>query len=186
VILPAIRRAFLASVPPGTPLLIVAPDAAGYAALAAERNDPAVAVRPLRALAAGESLDGGAIADVLLEGLDELDAPATALRLLRAQAPQARLHALVANAAHLAWLAAFYGGAPPPGGHPLVRSEIEPLLRAGGWGTPTITPIADGQLPPPGAVPVEIAAGRIRFQLTAAPLLERGRTAGYLVVAGPR
>jgi hypothetical protein len=186
VILPAIRRAFLASVPAGTPLLIVAPEAMGYAALVAQRGDPAVALRSLAALEAGAPLGVDAIANVLLEGLDELAAPVEALQRLRAQAPRARLHALVANAAHLAWLGAFFNGeAAPPGGHLLVRAEIEPLLRAGGWETQNVNAIADAQFPPPEAVPVEIAAGAIRFQLTAAPILQRGRTAGFLVAAVP-
>jgi hypothetical protein len=184
VILPAIRRAFLASVPSGTPLLIVAPDAAGYAALAAERGDPALAVRRLERLTAGADLGAAAPANVLLEGLDELAAPAAALRHLCTWAPHARLHVLVANAAHLPWLAAFFGGAPPPAGHPLVRGEIEPLFRAGGWEPQAVNAIVDAQLP--ATVPVEIAAGAIRFQLTDAARLERGRTAGFLVLAEPR
>ena len=186
MIQPEIRRAFLARVPRGTPLLIVAPEAAQYATLAAERGDPAVTVRPLDALVAGTGLNAGAVADVVLEGLDELAAPVTALQQLRVQTPRARLHALVANAAHLTWLAAFYGGTQAPGGHPLVRSEIEPLLRAGGWEMQTLSAIVDGTLPSPDAVPVEILAGAIRFQLTDATVLERARTLGYLAVAGPQ
>jgi NAD(P)-dependent dehydrogenase (short-subunit alcohol dehydrogenase family) len=184
VILPAIRRAFLASVPAGTPLLVVAPDAAGYAALVAERGDPAVSVLPLELLGAGADLGTAAPADVLLEGLDELAAPAAALQELRARAPHARLHVLVANAAHLPWLAAFFGGAPAPAGHPLVRGEIEALFRAGDWEPQAIDAIADAGLP--ATVPVEIAAGAIRFQLADAAQLERGRTAGFLVIARPR
>jgi hypothetical protein len=186
VILPEIRRAFLAGVPAGTPLLIVAPERAGYAALAAERDDGAVVVRDLHALLAAENFPVDAVANVLLEGLDELAEPAAALRRLHERTPQARLYALVANAAHLVWLAAFYRGEAPPAGHPLVRSELDALFRAGGWEPQAVNAIVDAQLPPPAAVPVEIDAGAIRFQLTAAAMLERGRSAGFLIVADGR
>lgn len=183
---PEIRRAFLAGVPAGTPLLILAPERAGYAALTAERNDAAVAVHDMSAFFARGDAPAAAPANVLLEGLDELAAPLAALTQLRADAPHARLHVLIANAAHLVFLAAFFDGAPPPAGHPLVRAEIEPLFRAAGWEPLAVNAIADARLPPPAAVPVEINAGTIRFQFTSAAQLERGRIAAFLVVADPR
>jgi hypothetical protein len=158
VIGPEIRQAVLANFPAGTAFA----DAAAGAA----------------------ELDAAA-PHVLLEGLDAVDDAPAFLRALRERMPHARLFALIANAAHLPALGAFYAGAAAAGAHPLVREEIEPLFRAGGWQTTAITPIVDGTLPPPGAAPVEINAGAIIFQIAEPAMLERARNAAFFVVADP-
>ncbi len=103
------RRTLLANFPAGTPFLTAAPERAGFAAIAA--------------------LDAQ-IPQLVIEGLDDLPDPGAFLRALHARAPQARLFALIANAAHLQTLGAFYGGAPPAAAHPLVFDEIVPLFRS--------------------------------------------------------
>ncbi len=156
---PEIRRAVLASFPAGAAFA----DAAGGA----------------------EALDATA-PHVLLEGLDAIDDPRAFLAAVRERMPHARLFALVANAAHLAALGAFYAGVAPAAAHPLVRAEIEPLFLAAGWQTTAITPIVDGSLPPPEAAPLEINAGAIIFQIADAATLERTRDAAFFIVADPR
>jgi hypothetical protein len=158
VIGPEIRQAVLASFPAGTAFA--------------------------DATAGAQALDAAA-PHVLIEGLDAVDDALAFLCALRERMPRARLFALIANAAHLPALGAFYAGAAAAAGHPLVREEIEPLFRAGGWRTAAITPVVDGRLPPPEAAPVEINAGAIIFQIGAAEMLERARTAAFFVVAVP-
>lgn len=156
---PDIRRAVLANFPAGT---VFANAAEGAGALDATAPH------------------------VLLEGLDDIDDPRAFLAAVRERMPHARLFALVANAAHLPALGAFYAGVAPAAAHPLVHAEIEPLFRSGGWQTTAITPIVDGALPPPEAAPVEINAGAIIFQIVDAAMLERARNAAFFVVADPR
>jgi hypothetical protein len=157
VIAPEIRRAVLAHLPAGISCLNAA---AGLDAI-----DPATP-------------------HVLVEGIEDRDDPIAFLTLVRERLPNARLFALVANAAHLPALAAFYAGRAPAAGHPLVRDEIEPLLRAAGWQPSTIAPIIDAALPP--TLPVEINGGAIIFQIVEPAMLERGRNAAFFVIAERR
>jgi hypothetical protein len=159
VIGPEIRRAVLANFPAGT---MFADAAAGIGAIDA------------------------AAPHVLLEGLDAVDDPVGFLSALRVHVPRARLFALVANAAHLPALGAFFAGQAQSAGHPLVRAEIEPLFLAAGWQPTEITPIADGSLPPAQAVPVEINTGAIIFQIVDPAVLERARSAAFFIVADAR
>jgi hypothetical protein len=177
------RQAILATFPPGTPLLILAPEAADFGALVRARNDAAIEVRPLGEVAATGDALHPSIPYVLLEGLDDLDDPVSFLAGLRHRAPQARVFALIANAAHLHALGAFYSGAPLAAGHPLVRDEIEPLFRAAGWQPLAIEALVDESIPPAHALPFAANAGGIVFQLAEPVMLERSRNAAFLVVA---
>ena len=137
----------------------------------------------LNAAACNGALDAAA-PFVLLEGIDDLDDPIAVLSAVREQTINARLFALIANAAHLPALAAFYAGSRLATRHPLVRDELEPLFRAAGWQAASITPIVDAALP--AAAPVEINAGAIIFQIVEQAALERGRNAAFLVTADRR
>jgi hypothetical protein len=181
-----LRGAVLAAFPLGTPFLIVAPEQADYAAIARERGDGAADIRPLEAVAATDGMLHASVPHVLLEGLDELDDPREFLDRLRARVPAARLFALVANAAHLPALSAFFAGGSPARGHPLVRDEIAPLLRAAGWEPLTIDPLADDSLPPAQAAPLIVRGSNIDFRIADAAALERGRCAAFFVVADRR
>ncbi len=160
----ALRQAARTRVPAGAPALTLA------------GGDGSAALATLPAAAA----------DVFVEGLEELDDPATFLVRLRAAAPQARLLALVANAAHVRALDAFYGGGPLAGGHPLVLAEIAPLLQSAGWQPLSIEAMLDLALPPAGAAPIEVRGKDMSFALTSSATLERARTAAYLVLAEAR
>ena len=178
MITPQIRRSVLGSFPIGTPFLIVAGEAAGFAEIVAERGDAAVAWTPLE-----KQPPASAAPHLLLEGLDDLFDPAAYLRSLRAAMPDARMFSLISNAAHLIGLGAFFAGHPLAGGHPLSQAEIGPLFASAGWNVLAINPLLDDALPLPNSAPVTITVGGIGFQCTTPEALERGRTAGFLVIA---
>ena len=181
---PEIRRAVVANFPALARLVILAPPAAGYAAIVAARADVAVDVRTPDNVRAGDDTPWP-FANVLLEGIDDLEDPVTFFERLRERTPRARLFALIANAAHLPGLGRFYAGAPSPA-RPLVREEIAPLFRAGGWEPASIASIVDASLPAPGSVPIEFDAGPIKFQIVDPEMLERGRCAAFFVTADRR
>jgi hypothetical protein len=182
----AARRTALGQFPAGTPLLVVAPAGAGFTALLAERADPAVGLRALDEVAAGDGPVDLAVPHVLLEGLEDLAEPEAFLAGLRARTPQARLFALVANAAHVRALGAFYLGRPLAAGHPLVRGELEPLFAGAGWQPLAIRPIRDAAVPAAAALPIVLTIGPIGFTVADPATLERAATAGFLVIADPR
>lgn len=143
-------------------------------------------VRNLSEIAAGEDLLHPTIPHVLLEGIDDLEDPILFLNRLRTRTPQARVFALVSNAAHLISLGSFYAGKRLAQGHPLVLEEIGPLFLAAGWQPLAITALLDESLPPAEALPVTVTAGEIGFQLVDPTVLMRGRSAAFLVVADPQ
>ena len=152
--------------------------------LVRERNDAAASVCEPEALAA-RLPEPSAIAHVLLEGLDALDDPAAFLTLLRGRAPQARLFALVANAAHVRALGAFYTGTPLAPGHPLVVGDLEPLFLNAGWRPLAVKAYPDESLPAGPPLPFTFDAGDIVFTLAVPAALERARNAAFLVIADP-
>jgi hypothetical protein len=183
VIVDGIRRAAIATFPPGTPLLVIAPGAAGYDGILGDRNDAAIAFQALEALAPGGSTLPAATPHVFIEGLDALDDPAALLRSIGANMPEARLFALVANAAHVGSLSAFFSGIPLARAHPLVLLEIEPLLASSGWRTLATRAVTDDVLPAPAARPPILALGSIGFEIGEPAHYELVRTAAYFVIA---
>jgi hypothetical protein len=181
---PELRRSVLATFPPGTPLLVVAPNESGFAALLRERNDAAASVCAPEELALRLPVPSP-VPHLLLEGLDAVDDPAATLALLRARAPQARLFSLVANAANVRALGAFYAGTPPARGHPLLIGDLEPLFLNAGWRPLAIKAYADASLPGSPALPVGVDTGDMVFTLADSATFERARTAAYLVIADP-
>jgi hypothetical protein len=177
------RQAILSTFPPGTPLLVLAPEAAAFAPLVRARNDAAIDVRSLREVAATTGVLHPSAAYVLLEGLDDLDDPGSFLTALRDRVPQARVFALIANGAHLHALGAFFSGVPLATAHPLVFSEIEPLFRAAGWQPLAIEALVDESIPAAQALPFVAGMGAIEFHVAEPAMLERGRNAAFLVVA---
>jgi hypothetical protein len=183
VIRAEMRQAVLSTFPPGTPLLVLAPDTAEFAAIVRARNDAAIDVRSLCEIAATGDVLHPSVPYVLLEGLDDLDDPHAFLAELRDRAPQARVFALIANGAHLHALGAFFSGVPLAAAHPLVLSDIEPLFRAAGWQPLAIENLIDESIPSSDALPFVAGLGDIEFHVTERAMLERGRNAAFLVVA---
>jgi hypothetical protein len=181
----AIRRAVLETFPAGTPLTVVAPQSAEFSRLLGERNDAAIGVSDLGAVATSQGLIDPAIPHVLLEGLDDLDEPIAFLATLRREAPQTRVFALIANSAHVGALGAFYSGVPLAAGHPLVHEDLEPLFQAAGWRMLTIKTFADESIPPAEALPFVANVGQIVFSLSERDMLERCRCAAFLAIADP-
>jgi hypothetical protein len=179
------RRSALATFPVGTPVLVVAPERAGFALLLAERGDPAAALLDLRAAAAGAALDPAA-PHLVIEGLDDLPAPHAFLAGLRSRTPQARIFALLSNAAHLGSLAGFFAGTPLAAGHPLVPGELEPLFDRGGWRILAIKTFIDATIPGAESLPFAIAGGAITFNLIQPAMLDYCRVAAFLVIADPQ
>jgi hypothetical protein len=120
---------------------------------------------------------------VLLEGIDDLFEPVAYLRGVRSAMPDARIFALISNAGHLTGLGAFFAGRPLAAGHPISHGEIGPPFAEAGWNVLAIKPLADEALPAPDAAPVVVTVGGIGLQCFTADALERGRTAGFLVIA---
>jgi hypothetical protein len=179
------RRSALATFPVGTPLLVVAPERAGFAALLAERGDPVPALRDLGEVAAGATLDP-ATPHLMIEGLDDCMAPEALLAGLRTRTPQARIFALFSNAAHLGSLATFFAGASLAAGHPLVPGEIEPLFERAGWRVLAIKTLLDDAIPSAASLPFAIEAGAITFNLIEPAMLDYCRIAALLVIADPQ
>jgi hypothetical protein len=186
VIQAQLRRSTLANYPFGTPFLVLAPEEAGYAGIVRERNDAAVEVRDLGTIADADDVLHPTIPHVLLEGLDDLADPVGFLDRLRSRAPEARIFALVSNAAHLLSLGSFYAGKRLAAGHPLVFEELAPLFIAAGWQPLAITALPDESLKLPQTFPFAVEAGEITFQLFEPVTVERGRNAAFLVVADRR
>ncbi len=176
------RRATLRTFPAGTPLTIVAPARAGYATLLRERDDPAATLGELDDVAAGAGLDP-AIPHLVLEGLDDLDEPVSFLASLRDRTPEARIFALISNAAHVGSLAGFYAGLPLSRAHPLVPEEIELLFASAGWRILAIKNLIDESIPPAASLPFAVIAGAIALNLVEPAMHERCRNAAFLVIA---
>ena len=181
MITPDIRRASLTNFPIGTPFLIAAREPGWYADIVRERNDPAVTLCTLADLDTGGRIRDANAPHVFIEGLDGLARPSDFLRSVRERTPQARIFALISNAAHLMSLAAFYAGTPLAFEHPLVLEEIAQIFTDAGWTPLAVKSIVDPALP--DTAPVEITAGAISFRIVAPQMLERARTAAYLVIA---
>jgi hypothetical protein len=175
---PQIRRAALGNFPIGTPVLIVAGEAAGFAQLLAERGDANAAWTPLAAQPPVSDAP-----HLLLEGIDDLSDPLAYLRAARTSMPEARIFSLISNAAHLAGLGAFYAGHPLAGGHPLSFAEVRPLFETAGWNVLAIQRLVDDAMPLPNSAPVVVTAGGIGFDCATPEALEHGRTAAFLVIA---
>ena len=163
----------LANFPAGTPLAIVAPPGA-FDGLVAARDDAATRLYPTERhteFPAGSP-------HVIVEGLDAVDDPVALLAGVRAAAPHARLFALVANAAHLPALAAYFHGARIAAVRPLVRADVERALAAAGWRALALDPIDDG-------APFSNETGGLTFTLADEAMRERVRPAAFLAVADP-
>lgn len=172
----------LATFPRGTPLAILAPVHYGYGEILAKRRDPsAIRMDPVAASAQSSALI--ARGNILLEGLDGFVDPAEFLRKLAKAAPNARLFALVSNAAHLRGLADFLNGAPLAAAHPLVREELEPLFASGGWRVIEINAIYDEAVAVSEPLPLPVEMRGIRFSLPDEPMRARGRVYAFLTVA---
>ena len=177
-----LRRAVLANFPPGTSLGVVAPADKGYSELLSARGDGAALV----VLADGKAPSADALVSlehVLLEGVDDVEDPVGLLRSVRAAAPSARLFLVIANAAYARSLLAFFDGAPLARAHPLVGSEIEPLLAAAGWRPLAINPIADESIPADQALPFELTTPNMCIKISDSAMLERTRTRAFIVIA---
>lgn len=122
---------------------------------------------------------------VVLEGLDAVPEPVGLLRLLRASAPNARVLALVANAAHTGALGAFFSGEVLARAHPLVRSELEGLFAAGGWRTLAVNPWPASAAEGAVAFPVRVTTPRLDFDLADAAMFARLAPQAFIVVAEP-
>ncbi|MBV8423553.1 MAG: hypothetical protein JO349_00045 [Candidatus Eremiobacteraeota bacterium] len=175
-----LRRAVLGSFPPGTSLAVVAAAEKAYAPLLEARADSATS---LVALTGGTISALGSVQHVLLEGIDDVEEPAVLLREIHAGAPAARLFVLVANAAYLRALAAFFDGTPLAQGHPLVEAELEPLISAAGWRIVAINPVPDESIPGPESLPFELASPSICFKIADPAMLQRARIRAFIVVA---
>jgi hypothetical protein len=175
---PAIRRGLLANFPTGTPLAVVAPDGA-FDDVVADRNDP------LTTIHASPSGVPATSPNVIVEGLDAVADPRGLLVALRATTPAARLFALVANAAHLPALAAYFAGAAIAPARPLVRADIERLIAGTGWNVFAIESIASDVPFAPPPVPGPVQVGALTFTLADAATLERVTPAAFLAIADP-
>jgi hypothetical protein len=169
----AIRSRLLASFAAGTPLAIVAP-AGAFDRLVAERNAAATSLYRTE-----QHADIPADSPhVIVEGLDAVDDPVALLAAVRAAAPHARLFALVANAAHLPALAAYFHGARIAAVRPLVRADVEGALAAAGWRVLALDPLDDGAA-------FSNETGGLTFTLADEAMRERVRPAAFLAVADP-
>ncbi len=174
------RRAALGNFPIGTPVLVVAPAASGFAEIVRDRNDPAVTFVELGSDAAVVPAP-----HLLIEGLDDINDAEHLLRIVREAMPATRIFALIANAANFTAIARFFNGESIARGHPLTRGEIEPLFNAAGWKILGIRPLYDQSLVALESVPVRVTIAGFGVDCTDAAMLERGRTAGYSVIADP-
>jgi hypothetical protein len=174
------RRETLGNFPAGTPFLVLAPASSGFAEIVRERNDPAVTYVELGSDAAVTPAP-----HVLIEGLDDVDEPAALLRIVRTAMPAARIFALIANGASFAAIGRFFAGEPIARAHPLTHGEIGPLFAAAGWNTLAIKPLYDTSLPAVERLPIAVTIRGFGMQCNDVAALERGRTAGYLVIADP-
>jgi hypothetical protein len=176
-----LRAAVLANFPPGASLVVAAPIATGFAALVAARSDGTRFTElPLGGFE-GDA-DMPAMTNMLVEGLDALDDPGEFLRKLSQRAPDARLFALVANAAYVNGLSSLFTGASPSSGHPLVLAELEPLLARSGWRTLAINAIADESIPV-GRLPLDLSTSLFTLKVADGAMLERVRIRAFLVIA---
>ncbi len=176
-----LRRALLTNFPPGTSLTVVASPDKNYPELLAARGDGVALV----ALEGSWPEPGalGRVEHVVLEGIDDTDDPQGLLAAVGAAAPSARLFLVVANAAYVRGLQAFWGGTPLARAHPLVQSEIEPLLRAAGWRPLTIDPVPDESIPLEQPLPFELTSPTICFKINDAAVLERARIRAFIAIA---
>ncbi len=174
-----LRRALLTNFPPGTSLAVVAPPDKNYTELLAARGDSVTLVA-----LEGSWPEPGALArveHVVLEGIDDTDDPQGLLAAVAVAAPAARLFLIVSNAAHLRGLQAFFNGTPLALAHPLVQTEIEPLLKAAGWRPLTIDPIPDESIPL--EQPFEMTSPTICFKIDDGAVLERARIRAFIAIA---
>lgn len=175
----------LETFPRGAALAVLAPPSTRFAEIVGERGDAATQYVGLTGTQVPAHPALAMRENILLEGLDAVVDPVALLRGLAATAPEARLFALVANAAHFGALAAFYAGKPLGDGHPLVINEIGPLLTIGGWRTITINSIFDETIGAQAPPPVDLNLGSMRFHVTDEQMLARGRVHAFVAIAEP-
>lgn len=172
----------LQSFPPAVPLVIVAPAGSEFGQLAALRNDPMTRVAYASDPAGLHDVVFEGVENIVLEGLDASADPHGLLRAVARGAPRARLFLLVANAAHFGALGALYRGGPAAAGHPLVESELEPLLRSGGWQPLEIRRIFDDAIAQ-GPLPVRVDVAPLRFTVDDGEMLARCRVQAFVAIA---
>lgn len=176
-----LRRAVLANFPPGTSLGVVANPESGYPELLGARGDGAAFFALGASLPAPGSL--GPVEHVLLEGIDDVADPVELLRAVKTAATGARLFVVVSNAAYGRGLLAFFNGAALAREHPLVQSEIEPMLSAAGWRALAINPIPDESIPAAQTLPFELTSPTMCIKITDAAMLERTRIRAFIAIA---
>ena len=118
----------------------------------------------------------GAFDGLAAERDDAVEDPVALLAAVRAAAPQARLFALVANAAHLPALAAYFNGGAIAAVRPLVRADVERALADAGWNQIALNPIAEDD-------PFVTQIGGLSFTLDDTETRERVRPAAFLAIA---
>ncbi|MGH7716232.1 MAG: hypothetical protein ACREML_09585 [Vulcanimicrobiaceae bacterium] len=176
-----LRQAVLANFPPGPSLAVVAHRESGYPDLLHARGDGAPFLPLEASLPAPGSL--GRVEHVLLEGVDDVADPIELLRAVKTAAGAARLFVVVSNAAYVRGLLAFFNGAALARAHPLVQSEIEPMLNAAGWRVLAINPIPDESIPAAQTLPFELTSATMCVTITDAAMLERARVRAYIAIA---
>lgn len=154
----AIRRGLLANFPPGT---------------------------NVHALGSGAPIAASAV-HVIVEGLDAVDDPVELLARIRATAPQARLFALVANAAYLPALAAYFNGTAIAAVRPLTRDDVERILASSGWRQIALEEIADDDAFAVPGLPAVLPFGKLTFRIDDGAMAERVRAAAFLAIADPQ
>lgn len=175
------RAALLGSFPRGTPLAVIAPDDSGLGDQLDARRDPAAVFLRLESWTAGTRLPR-TFPNVIVEGLDALDDPASLLRDLRNRAGDARLFALIANAASVRALSAFFAGTPLARRHPLVEWEAQRLLADGGWKVLAVKPWPAAETSE-ARLPLRLAMPSIEFDVSDAQMLERVTPQAFIVIA---
>jgi hypothetical protein len=131
------------------------------------------------------ALPANADPNVIVDGLDALDEPLTALRALRRPGTVARMYALVSNGAYGVTLLKFLACDAHAAAHPLVAADLPDLFAESGWCLVDRIAMVD-QSVAHGPIPYAVTERDVSLKVTTPEIAERLSTAGFLVIADPQ
>jgi hypothetical protein len=173
------RQGLLDQFPGDVPITVLAFGTDFYERAATRRAG--LTLLPLAADAALPAIGGS----VIVDGLDLLADPASALRELRRASVTSRVFALVSNAACGTTLLNFLAGGTLAAARPMVASEIDELFAQSGWHVVTRSELIDRSIAH-GPIPYPVSNRGVTVTVTSPEIAERLSTAGFVVVADPK
>jgi hypothetical protein len=175
------RQGLLDQFPSAVPITVLATGTDFYVRASARRTG--LTLLPLGSATAGMPAIGDG--NVIVDGLDLLAEPATALRAVRGATSNARIFALVSHAAYWVTLLKFLAGDALATAHPFLAADVDALFAEGGWRAVDRIALVDRSIGH-GPIPYAVSNRGVTLTVTSAEIAERVSTAGFFIIADPQ